>query len=139
MRDETGAPRLTPGLSGEQCIVVSSVETAAAAGNDADLTVLSTPHLLMLIEAACHKAVRPLLAEGQRVVGVAVTLKHLAATPIGERVTARATLTEVDGPRLIFDVVADDEHERVGEARMECFTIDLARFCKRLERKSGQR
>lgn len=135
MGEAEPARQPAPGLVGEYHLVVGPGETAAAAGNDPDITVLSTPHLLMLAEAACHSAVRPALGPEQRVVGVAVTLKHLAPTPVGERVTARATLVAVDGPRLTFDVTVDDEHERVGEARMETFIIDLPRFRARLERK----
>ncbi len=144
MSEESGAsalpgrPELRPGLTGEFSLVVGSEQTAASVGNDAELTVLSTPHLLGLVEAACYTAVKPALPPEQRVVGVAVTLEHLAPTPVGERVTARATLTEVDGARLRFDVTVDDEHERVGKARMESYAVDLARFQGRLARKQGQ-
>ncbi|HEX5505209.1 MAG TPA: hotdog domain-containing protein [Thermomicrobiales bacterium] len=130
------APALRPGLTGEYSLVVGPAETAAGVGNDAALTVLSTPHLLLALEMACHAAVRPALATGQGVVGAAMTVKHLAPTPTGERVTARATLREVDGARLVFDAVAEDEHERIGEARLETYVIDLARFARRIARKA---
>ena len=129
---------LRPGLAGEASLVVSPAETAAEMGNDPELDVLATPSLLLLVEAACYAAVEPALAAGQRLVGAAVQLRHLAPTPVGERVTARATLVEVDGARLLFEVSVDDEHERVGEARMEQYAIDLARFRRRLARKRGQ-
>lgn len=132
-------PRLRPGLTGEWSLVVGPDQTAASAGNDPELVVLSTPHLLNMIEAAVYAAVRPALSPGQRIVGAAVTLRHLAPTPVGERVTARARLVEVDGARLVSEVTVDDEHERVGEARMESYAIDLARFHGRLARKQGDR
>lgn len=132
----SGAPALQPGLTGEYSLTVGTAETAARAGNDAALTVLSTPHLLLVLEMACHAAVRPALAAGQGVVGSAMTVRHLAPTPLGERVTARATLREVDGARLVFDAVADDEHERIGEGRLETYVIDLARFARRIARKA---
>ena len=134
----TGAARLAPGLAGEHSIVVGPAETAAGVGNDPDVTVLSTPHLLMVVEGACYAAARPALDPGQRIVGAAVTLRHLAPTPVGERVTGRATLVEVDGARLVFEVTVEDEHERVGEARMESYAIDLARFRRRLDRKDAR-
>lgn len=135
MADERGAARLAPGLVGEHSIVVGPAETAAGVGNDPDVTVLSTPHLLMVVEGACYAAAKPALGEGQRLVGAAVTLRHLAPTPVGERVTARAALVAVDGARLVFEVTVEDEHERVGEARMESYAIDLARFRRRLDKK----
>jgi predicted thioesterase len=135
--DQPGPVTLRPGLAGEASLVVSPVETAGELGNDPEIDVLATPSLLLLVESACYAAVKPVLAAGQRLVGAAVQLRHLAPTPVGERVTARATLVEVDGPKLIFEVVVDDEHERVGEARMEQYAIDLARFRQRLARKRG--
>ena len=129
---------LRPGMAGEASLIVSPAETAARMGNDPEIDVLATPSLLLLVEAACYAAVKPALAAGQRLVGSAVQLRHLAPTPVGERVTARATLIEADGPKLIFEVVVDDEHERVGQARMEQYAIDLARFRQRLARKRGR-
>ena len=129
---------LHPGLAGEANLVVGPAETAAGMGNDPEIDVLATPSLLLLVEAACYAAVKPALAAGQRLVGAAVQLRHLAPTPVGERVTARATLVEVDGPKLIFEVVVVDEHERVGEARVEQYAIDLARFRQRLARKRNE-
>jgi fluoroacetyl-CoA thioesterase len=61
-------------------------------------------------------------------VGSHIDIRHLAATPIGMRVTFRATLTQRDGRRLIFRVEADDEHERVGEGTHERFVVDMPRF-----------
>jgi predicted thioesterase len=55
------------------------------------------------------------LEPGQGTVGSHIDIRHLAATPIGMRVTFRATLTERDGRRRLFQVEADD-YERVGEA-----------------------
>jgi fluoroacetyl-CoA thioesterase len=133
--DDGETAALHPGMTGEYSIVVGPEQTAAGAGNDPEITVLSTPHLLLTVEAACYAAAKPALGPRQRLVGVAVQLTHLAPTPVGERVTARARLQEVDGPRLVFAVTVDDEHERVGEARMEQFVIELPRFQRRVARK----
>jgi fluoroacetyl-CoA-specific thioesterase len=54
----------------------------------------------------------------------ATNIRHLAATPIGMRVTFRATLTQRDGRRLLFRVQADDEREHVGEGTHERFVVD---------------
>lgn len=131
----TAAPaRFAPGSAGEHTMTVGAGQTAAAAGNDADVTVFSTPHLLMLIEFTCGRAVGGALGARERLVGTAVTLRHLAPTPVGERVTARATLAEADGARLAFDVTVDNERERIGEARMEFRLIDLDRFRRGIAR-----
>jgi len=47
------------------------------------------------------------------------------------KVTATAQLVEVDGRRLVFDVEAYDELEKIGEGRHERFILDLERFLQR--------
>ena len=64
-------------------------------------------------------------------------IRHLAATPIGMRVTFRATLTERDGRRLLFRVEVDDERERVGEGTHERFIVDMGRFMERIAAKGN--
>ena len=59
---------------------------------------------------------------------------HVLATPMLVsylELTARATLTERDGRRLVFRVEAD-ERERVGEGTHERFIVDMGRFMQRI-------
>jgi len=55
-------------------------------------------------------------------------LRHLAPTPVGMRVRARAELLRVDSRRLEFRIEAWDEIERIGEATHTRFIIDKAAF-----------
>jgi fluoroacetyl-CoA thioesterase len=66
-----------------------------------------------------------------------VETRHLAATPVGMRVSFRATLTARDGRRLVFRVEADDERERVGEGTHERFIVDMGRFLWRIAAKGS--
>ncbi len=127
---------LEPGLTGEIDRIVTGADTAATYGSGL-VPVLSTPHLIALMESASQTAVQPYLAEGQTSVGVHVDMRHLAATPVGMRVRVRAELLEVDGRRLRFHVEAWDEVEKVGEAHHERFIVDEARFMRRVSEKSG--
>ncbi|MGH2447200.1 MAG: thioesterase family protein [Chloroflexota bacterium] len=129
---------LHPGLSFERTVVVTDDMTAAATGNRG-VPVLSTPHLIGLMETASHLAVDGWLEPGQGTVGTHVDVRHLAATPPGETVTARAVLTAIEGRKLFFDVEAHDEHELVGDGRHERFVIDLERFLRRIKRKAAER
>jgi predicted thioesterase len=104
-----------------------------------DQAILSTPNLVMLLEEASMAALEPYLMPGQSSVGVRVEVRHLAATPKGMRVRARATVREIDRRRVTFDVVIDDEVERVGEASHDRFLIDLDRFTERLKQKKVPR
>ena len=79
--------------------------------------VLSTPALLELMEKASIKASEPYLPEGYTSVGYAVDgLRHLAPTPIGQRVRVRSVLTEVDRNRLTYSIEAFEGDKRIGVA-----------------------
>ena len=53
--------------------------------------VLATARMVALMELAAARLMKPLLNEGELSVGVNVAVNHLAATPNGEEVIARAT------------------------------------------------
>jgi fluoroacetyl-CoA thioesterase len=127
---------LTPGLTGEAHLTVDFTLTAAALG-DFGVVVLGTPYMINLMEIASAKAVEPELEPGQATVGTLVDVKHLAATPIDMRVTATSRLVEVDGRRLVFEVEAYDEREKIGEGHHERAIVNLARFLERTQAKAS--
>jgi len=129
---------LEPGLVAEITHVVAEADTAATYGSGL-VPVLSTPHLIALMEAVSQAAIEPHLAQGESAVGIHVDMVHLAATPVGMEVRVRSELVEVKGRRLSFRVEAWDEVERVGEADHQRFVIDTARFMSRMVEKAGGR
>ena len=129
---------ITAGLIGEVEIVVEPQDTADAYGNKG-VHVLATPRLVSLIEGAAIRAVEAHLDPGAGTVGTRLDVKHLAATPVGMRVRARAVLREVDGRRLLYDVEAHDEVEKVAEGTHERFQVSQARFLERITQKSRPR
>ena len=124
------------GLTHETIRAVENQHLASAWGSGL-AAVLATPVLVAFCEECARLAVDPLLPDGQQTVGTRIDLRHLAATPPGMAVTVRAELTEVDGRRLRFRVEAWDAVEKIGEAEHERFTIDAARFRKRLADKAA--
>jgi fluoroacetyl-CoA thioesterase len=128
--------RLEPGMTNTLRIVVDESMTADRFGNRG-VQVLATPMLVSYFELAAHQLAMRALGPGQGTVGFHVDIRHLAATPIGQRLTFRATLTEVDGRRLVFRVEADDEQERVGEGTHVRFVVDMERFMERIAAKGS--
>ena len=124
----------TPGLTGEVEHLVTQADTAAHWGSGL-VPVFSTPALVGLMESAAVKALEGHLQPGQTSVGSRIDMRHLAATPVGMKVRARAELTAVEGRKLTFKVQAWDEVELIGEADHERFVIDEARFLARVEKK----
>ncbi|WP_052888246.1 thioesterase family protein [Thermogemmatispora carboxidivorans] len=123
---------LQPGLKGEASTTVVHENTAAAVGAGG-VEVFGTPMMIALMENAAWRAVADFLEEGYVSVGTRVDVRHLAATPIGQRVRATAELVEVDGRRLVFRVEAYDEEKKIGEGIHERFIVHLQRFLERLK------
>ena len=101
--------------------------------------VLATPVMILVMENAALNAVRPYLGPGESVVGTAVDIRHLAATPVGHLVQAEAEVTKVDGRRLEFIVSARDEREEIGRGTHERMVVDIARINARLAAKPPRR
>ena len=101
--------------------------------------VLATPIMVLLRENAALNAVRAYLEPGESALGTVVDIRHLAATPVGQHVTAEAEVTEVDGRRIVFAVTARDEVEEIGRGIHERMVVDLRRLTQRLDAKAGRR
>jgi fluoroacetyl-CoA thioesterase len=125
---------LTLGLAAELEHLVTDDDTAAKWGSGL-VPVFSTPALVGLMEGAAVKALEGQLAPGQTTVGGHIDVRHLAATPVGMQVRARAELTAVEGRKLTFKIQAWDAVELIGEAEHERFIIDEARFLARIQAK----
>lgn len=129
--------QLIPGLKGEIKLKVEQAHTAKHLGSGSVL-VLATPQMILLMEMASVHAVDHLLPEGQRTVGVALDVRHLAATPMGMTVTVKSELLEVDGRKLRFRVEAWDEQEKVGEGFHNRAIIDVQRFGQKVQEKASR-
>ncbi len=125
---------IKPGVSAEKTVVVDDTMTAKHLGSGA-LAVFATPAMVALMEGTAVLAIDPLLPEGQASVGTALNIRHLAATPLGGKVRARAEVTAVDGRQVQFRVQVWDETELVGEGEHTRFIIDRARFSQRVAAK----
>src|SRR5258706_15362958 len=98
--------------------------------------VLATPFGIGLLEDAAAAVLRPHLPAGGGTVGTMVEMRHLAATPVGMAVRAKATLLETDGRRFLFQVEAWDAREKIAEGRHERFVVpNLEKFLERAMKK----
>ncbi|MBK9314339.1 MAG: thioesterase family protein [Acidobacteria bacterium] len=97
--------------------------------------VYSTPAMIYLMEVAAAGAMQPYLPEGFISVGVEINVRHAAATPIGDHVTARATVLEVVDNLVKFDVEAHDNRQLIGSGTHIRAVLDLERFVNGLKKK----
>ena len=125
-----------PGAAAEVEMTVTPDRTADAMGNKG-VMVLATPFLIGLLENTAIAVLQPHLPAGAGSVGTMVEMRHLAATPVGMKVRAKATLLETDGRRFIFQVEAHDEVEKVAEGKHVRYIVpDLAQFMSRAMKKT---
>jgi predicted thioesterase len=117
--------RVTPGLIGTEEIVVGPEHTAPFVGSGR-IAVLATPVMINLIEAASLAAVEHLLPPGHQSLGTRLDVSHVAATPVGLRVTATAEVTGVEG-RDEIELIGGGTHQRV--------VVSVERFDERVQRK----
>jgi fluoroacetyl-CoA thioesterase len=127
---------IPPGAKGSFTLTVLP-QHLASQFKDATLPpVLATPMMILIMENAALNAIRAFVEPGESVVGTGVNVRHLAATPVGHRVTAEAEVTRVDGRRIEFKVSARDEIEEIGAGTHERMVVDLDRLSQRLAAKS---
>lgn len=125
-------PRI--GLTGETRFLVESQHVIDFAGEGMP-AVLSTPWLVKFLEQAARSALEPLLEAGESSVGVEIEIKHLAPTPLGQRVTCLARVIHQEGPLVDFQVEARDETEAIARGLHKRAVIRKDRFAQRVERK----
>jgi predicted thioesterase len=126
--------RIRPGLIGTAELVVAPEHTAPFVGSGR-IAVLATPVMINLIEAAALQAVEHLLPAGHQSLGIHLDVRHVAATPVGMRVTAAAEVTGVEGRTIAFRVEARDEREPIGGGTHQRVVVSVARFDERVQRK----
>jgi fluoroacetyl-CoA thioesterase len=127
-------PEPTPGILAEYEHTVTDADTASHWGSGG-LAVFSTPALVGVMESAAVIALRGYLPPSQTTVGGHIDVHHLAATPVGAIVRARAELITIEGRKLVFKIQAWDEMELIGEADHDRFVIDEAKFMAKVEGK----
>lgn len=100
--------------------------------------VLATPFLVGLMEQVSAELMDEHLKPGEQSVGISMSLKHLAPTPLGMEVRVRTEIIAVEGRKLTFRLEAHDAVEKIGEATHERFIIQAEKFNARVKDKVGK-
>ena len=125
---------IKPGMSKEETYRVEEEYSAIHVGSGS-VRVLATPWMIAFMERVARKFIGELLPEGLSSVGVRVEVQHLAPSPVGSQVTARAEVVSAEGSKVVFHVEAWDEMERIGVGSHQRVVIDEARFLRRVAAK----
>lgn len=117
-------------------MTVTESDTALAM-KSGSLKVLATPKLICLVEEAAANLAEKLLPAEYTSVGTSVEIKHTAPTPIGLKVRAEVKLIEIDGRKLIFNVIANDNVSEILNGRHERFIVEREKFQSKANSKGG--
>jgi fluoroacetyl-CoA thioesterase len=129
--------KIHAGIVGSAALVVGEVHTAPSIGSG-KVRVLATPVMINLIEAAALAAIEHLLPYGYQSLGTRLDVRHIAATPVGMRVTATAEVMSYEGRTVCFRVEARDERELIGDGKHDRVIVNVAKFDERVQRKLRQ-
>lgn len=110
---------------------VSEALTAMQMGSG-DLPVFATPAMLALMENAAMMAVANNLPEGCTTVGGHIESSHLRPSKIGEKVSAVAEVTKIDGKKIVFRVAAYSGETLLGEGTHLRFVVEKEKFISKL-------
>ena len=122
----------------ERTIVTDSNQTTSFLWDGEN--VLSTPSMIAEMEETCRLLLKEnyLKDVNWDSVGTIVNVSHIAATPVGSSVTFTAKIKSVTGRRVLFDVSAKDNMEKIGEGEHERFIINIPKFKTKFDEKKSK-
>ena len=100
--------------------------------------VYATPELCRDIEHTCREALLEHVDSGEDSVGIEIAVRHSAPTLPGMEVAITATVTNVEGRKVSFDVIATDELEPIGTGKHVRFIVDREKTYERLRAKAAK-
>ena len=112
-------------------LIVTGAVTAIAMGSG-DMPVLATPAMMALMENAAMLAIAESLPEGCTSVGGYIESSHLRPSKIGDKISAIAEVTKVEGKKVEFKVAAYCGETLLGEGTHLRFIVDKERFMSKL-------
>ena len=129
-------PTLQKDLSFSKSILVDEARCISFMGKEG--MVYATPRMVSDVEYACRDFLLQHLDAGEDSVGVHVAIDHLAATPMGLKVTVEARVEEVDRRKVVFSYSVKDPVEEVGRGKHIRFVVETARTFDRLKAKRAK-
>jgi fluoroacetyl-CoA thioesterase len=123
------------GATKERVITTNSNQTTSFLWEGEN--VLSTPSLISEMEETCRLLLKDFVLKDKEwdSVGTIVDIKHIAITPVGSTIRLKAMIESVNNRRVMFNVDAYDNLEKIGEGKHERFIINVANFRSKFEEK----
>lgn len=94
--------------------------------------VYSTPDMIRLMETAAFHAMHPYCEGDEISVGTSIHVEHRAASGIGARIKAEATVEAFDGRFYTLRVSARDDTQEIGRGTVGRAIVSISKFLKKL-------
>jgi fluoroacetyl-CoA thioesterase len=127
---------LRPGVSRTSRIEVDRDRTIGFMGEEG--RVYGTPNLVRDIEMTCRQLILDHGDAGEDSVGTDIAIKHLAPTLLGMSVEITASVTAVEGRKVVFEISAKDNIERISTGTHGRFVVDTNKTVERLKAKAAK-
>ena len=127
---------LKPGLQFAKAITVDEPRCISFMGKEG--MVYATPRMVSDVEYACRDFLLQHLDPGEDSVGAHVSIDHLAATPMGLKVSIEGRVEEVDRRKVVFTFSLKDPVEEVGRGKHIRFAVETAKTFDRLKAKRAK-
>ena len=123
------------GTTKERVIITNSNQTTSFLWEGEN--VLSTPSMISEMEETCRLLLKDFFFKDNEwdSVGTLVEIRHIAATPVGSKIRLKAIVESVNNRKVMFNVEAFDEMEKIGDGRHERFIINIPKFKAKFEEK----
>jgi fluoroacetyl-CoA thioesterase len=95
--------------------------------------VYSTPDMIRLMETAAFHALQPYCEGDEITVGTSINIEHRAASGIGARIKAEATLESFDGRFYTLRVTARDDVQDIGRGTLGRAVVSVGTFVERMK------
>jgi fluoroacetyl-CoA thioesterase len=128
--------KLKVGMAAETNIIVAREMTIGHFVAGMPL-VYATPVMILHMEMAAGSAIASALPEGFVSVGMAISVRHLAATAVGHKVRAIAEVTGMDERSVFFRIEAWNGERRIGDGTHRRGVVNLNEFEKRFGVREG--
>lgn len=123
------------GVRGERCETVAFEHTLTAHHPELP-PVYSTPDMIRLMETAAFDVLQPYCEGDEITVGTTINIEHRAASGIGAKVTAEASLESFDGRFYVLRVTARDEAQEIGRGTVSRAVVSVGKFLQRVKSNS---
>lgn len=127
----TTPPGPAAGMHAAVVHVAGQADTARALGSG-EVDALATPRLIAWLEEATCLALADALGAGQTSVGIAIDITHVRASPVGATIECRASVHSVDGSKVRFAVLAEQDGRVIAQGEVTRAVVDRAEFDARL-------